>query len=141
MWQTIIDLFNTIFGFANQVSENKGMKIPMQEAAIREQSDTKAIRQLRKQDRIQDRQLLHTPKILYHYDNYDAYAIAIGLTDNERPLYYGDKEGILKDIKQDLGEILTNGLKGQQRLFRRLVKNSEKPYYAIKIHPLTIHSE
>lgn len=138
-WEAIIELFNKIFGFAGQVSENKGMKIPLQEAAIRERSDTSVVRELRRQDRIQDRELLHTPKILYFYESYDDYAMAISLKDNERPLYYGDKEGILKDIKQDLGKILTKGLKGQQRLFKRLVKASDKPWFAIKIHPLTIH--
>lgn len=139
MWQAIIEAISKFFGLSEQLAENKGMKIPMQEAAIREQSDTKAIRELRKQDRIQDKQLLHTPKILYHYDNFDDYSAAIHMEDNLRPLYYGDKEGILKDIKQDWAKILTNGLKGQQRLFRRLIKDSDKPYFIVKIHPLTIH--
>lgn len=139
MWQAIIEAISKFLGLSEQLAENKGQKIPMQEVAIREHADTRAIKELRKQDRIQDKQLLHTPKILYHYDNFDDYVIAISLKDNERPLYYGDKEGILKDIKQDLGKILTGGLKGQQRLFRRLVKDSDKPYYVIKIHPLTVH--
>lgn len=127
-------------GFGTQVSENKGAKIPMQEVAIREGADTDAIKELRKQDRIQDKQLLRTPKILYHYDSLDEYTKSMVLIDNERPLYYGDKEGILNDIKHDMAKILTNGLKGQQRLFRRLVKESNKPYFIIKIHPLTVHT-
>lgn len=131
-----LEAIKSIFGFAEQSSENKGQKIPFQEVAIREDANTDAVKELRKQDRIQDKDLLREPKILYHFDNVEDYLKSINLKDNERPLYHGEKAAILSEIKQDWARILTPR---QQRQFKRLVKKSGKEWFCIKIHPLTVH--
>lgn len=135
MWQTIIEAISKFFGFSEQLAENKGAKIPMQEVAIREDANTDALKELRKQDRIKDRWLRKTPKIVYHYDDLEAYGTSLLMEDNERPLYYGNKDDILFEIKKDLAKILTTR---EQRVFRRIVQDSDKPYFIIKIHPLTV---
>lgn len=126
-----------LWKWLGQASENKGAKIPMQEKAIREQADTRVIKHHKRQDRIQDKDLRKSPKILYYFDSIDEFQKSIQMTGNERALYYGDKNSILKEIKWDIAKILT---REQERLFRRLVGESDKPYFAIKIHPLTLHS-
>lgn len=126
-----------LWNWLGQSAENKGAKIPMQEKAIREQAVTRVIKHHKRQDRIQDKDLRKSPKILYYFDSIDEFTKSIAMTGNERALYYGDKNSILKEIKWDIAKILT---REQERLFRKLVGESDKSYFAIKIHPLTLHA-
>lgn len=136
MLQSIIEAIKSFFGFGEQIAENKGAKIPLQEKAIREAADTRVIKHHRRQDRILDKDLKRSEKILYYFDSFDEFNKSTSMTGNERALYFGDKHSILKEIRWDIANILT---RKQGKLFRRLVEEGNKPYYVIKIHPLTLH--
>lgn len=136
MLQSIIEAIKSFFGFSEQIAENKGAKIPLQEKAIREAADTRVIKHHRRQDRILDKDLKRSEKILYYFDSFDEFNKSTSMEGNQRALYFGDKHSILKEIRCDIANILT---RKQGKLFRRLVEESNKPYYAIKLHPLTLH--
>lgn len=138
MLQGIIEAIKNFFGFGEQLAENKGLKIPMQENAIREHADTRVIRQELRQDKILDRDLLKTEKILYFFDDQKEYRNSIEMKGNLRPLYNGNREDIIACIKNDMANILD---RKQQKKLRKMVVDSNKPFFVIKIHPLTIHKE
>ncbi len=133
MIQAIIDFLRELFSFAEKIADNKAKKIDLQEAAVREQGDTKEIKERLRQDKKLDRELRKEPKVMYEFsDSVEFRKCAEGA------LYFGNKEDIILFIKRDSGNALSWG---QSKELIRQVKKSKHLFFVVKIDPLTVHKE
>jgi len=128
-------LLSGLLSFGEQIAENKSQKIPHQVEAIKEKAETKVERHEVKQDKIQDRKIRTEPKQLCEF-NADQETEFLKQSGGKWVLYSGDRNEVLKRIKRDEGNVLTNE---QERQLRKDVKDSRCKWFIIRVHPLTIH--